>query len=338
MKFSIIPYSGDSPMSPWPSLAGKAFCLIDNSRPEDTVFFFDSSPDLPYAGPPRSSAPPALVFIHGLGDEADSWRHLIPLLNARGFRTLALDLPGFGRSAAAGRINIKKHADAVIKLLETIGGASPSPGNASSPPLQFLLAGNSMGTMIAEMVAIKKPELVQGLILIDGTIPGGPANPGFLVLAKLLFSRKWYRAYRDDPERAQASLYPYYADFEAMPWEDREFLRRRVMARVESSTQERAFFATQRSLIWNYLKASWFARHIKEFKGKILLIWGEKDRIIPKSSANVFINLRRDAEMNVISGAGHLPQQERPEETAEIIAGFVAGFVANIAAKFIDRN
>jgi len=298
-------------MKPWPSLAGKAFFFKDNSRSAETVFFYDSLPhdETPSAA---SSAAPAVVLIHGLGDEADSWRHLIPLLNSSGCRVLAVDLPGFGRSAAPGKINIKKHTAAVLKLLEVAVPEKPA-----------FLAGNSMGTLIAEMAAIKKPELVRGLILLDGTIPGGPPNPGFFRLAKLLFSRKWYRAYRNDPEDAWASLYPYYADLDTMPREDKDFLRQRVMARVESSSQERAFFATQRSLAWAFISASGLVRGIQNYKGKILLIWGEKDRIIPQSSTNVFRTLRPDAELEVIPGAGHLPQQEKPMETARLMADFM---------------
>ena len=316
MQFSISPYKGDSPMKPWPSLAEKAFCLKDDSRPVEMIFYFDAGPanGVPLTGASRSS-PPVIVLIHGLGDEADSWRRLIPLLSSYGCRVLALDLPGFGRSVTTRKTGLKNHTAAVLEVLEAAGIGSENPA---------FLAGNSMGAVIAEAAAFQKPELVKGLILIDGSLPGGPANPGLFALAKLLFSRKWYRAYRDDPEGAWASLYPYYADLDAMPREDREFLRERVMARVESPAQEQAFFSTQRSLVWTHISGvSRFTKKIKEYKGKIKLIWGENDRIIPLSSARAFRALRNDIELEIIPGAGHLPQQEKPEDTARIIADFV---------------
>ena len=321
MDMSIVPYEGDSPMKPWPHLAAKAFCLKGSTPAEGSLFFLDSSLEetsLEETSPAWNPAGlstagrPVFVLIHGLGDEADTWRRLIPLLNARGYRVLALDLPGFGRSAAPHKISLKTHAAAVIKLLESACPGSP-----------VILAGNSMGAVIAETVAFRKPELVRGLILIDGSIPGGPSNPGIFGLAKLLFSRKWYRSYRDDPDGAWASLYPYYADLDAMPQEDKEFLRGRVMERVESSTQEHAFFSTQRSLVGAFITAvSRYTSGIKSYKGKIQLIWGEKDRIVPLSSVNVFKTLRPDIALDVIPGAGHLPHQEKPEETARIMAGF----------------
>jgi pimeloyl-ACP methyl ester carboxylesterase len=313
MAYSIASYNGDSTMKPWPSLAGKAFCLEGGFRSGETLFYFDAPPEGNSAGGSGNS--PVIALIHGLGDEADSWRHIIPLLNAEGCRVLAMDLPGFGRSAASGRVNLKNHSCAVLKLIETV--LRPH----ESKDLKVFLAGNSMGALVAETAALKEPEFAHGLILIDGSIPGGPSNPGIFALATLLFSRKWYRAYRDDPEGAWASLYPYYADLDNMPWEDREFLRQRVMARVESPAQEQAFFQTQRGLIWAFTSASArFGRGIQRYKGKILLLWGESDKIIPLSSAETFRALRNDIQLEIISGAGHLPQQEKPFETARAIS------------------
>ena len=293
-------------MRPWPSLAPVAFCLKGGSPGAETIFYYDSPPGN------GASSPPAFVLIHGLGDEADSWRHVIPLLNSRGYRVLALDLPGFGRSVAPGKISIRNHVAAVLNLT-----------GAACPGVPVYLAGNSMGAVVAEMAALEKPELSRGLILIDGSIPGGPARPGPFALAKLLFSRKWYRAYRGDPEGAWASLYPYYADLDSMLRDDREFLRERVMARVASPAQERAFFATQRSLVWTFLtSSSRIIREIKEYEGEILLLWGDMDRVVPLSSAEAFQALNPDIGLELIPFAGHLPQQEKPGETARRMADF----------------
>ena len=317
MKFSIAPYSGDSPMKSWPSLASAAYCLKADSPSKnvsnETVFFYDT----------KKVSGTILVLIHGLGDEADSFRHLIPALASRGYRVLSPDLPGFGRSVTSKKISIKNHAAAVLKLIEAAAGESGLSGETPPSPARIFLVGNSMGALIAEHIAIKKPDLIHGLILIDGSIPGGPAFPGFIGLFKLLFSKKWYRAFRSDPDAAVFSLFPYYADFSALPQADRDFLAGRVIERVNSSAQEKAFFATQRSLVFSYFAAPHFTLGIRKYRGKILLIWGEKDRIIPPSSTEAFLAIRPDAEKKVIPGAGHLPHQEKPEETEKIIAEFV---------------
>ena len=300
-------------MTPWPQLAARAFYLDYGAG--GSLFFYDSLPGAGQAGP-VPAPPPVFVLIHGLGDEADTWRHLIPLLNSRGFRVLAPDLPGFGRSTTSGRINLAAHADAVLKLIE-----------AACPPGPVFLAGNSMGAALAEMAALEKPHLVRGLVLIDGSIPGGPANPGFFALAKLLYSRKWYRAFRDNPGAALLSLYPYYADLDAMGEDDKVFLKERVMARVHSSTQEEAYFATQRSLVWSFIFPARYERAIKEYRRKILLLWGDKDRIVPLSSTELFRSLNSNIRLNLIEGAGHLPQQEKPVETTGSMADFADSII-----------
>ena len=327
MEFSITPYAGDSPMRPWPALAEKAFCLKGDFLPAEGLFFFDSPPSGCRANS-GAEAPPAFVLIHGLGDEADTWRHLIPLLNSRGYRVLAPDLPGFGRSVASGKFTLKSYANAVLSLIEAaVRPLAPFDGrpdeNARPGRPAVFLAGSSMGALVVEEAAIRKPEFARGIVLIDGSIPGGPQNPGLFALAKLLFRRKWYRAYRDDAEGAWASLRPYYADLDSLPPADKEFLRQRVAARVESCAQERAFFAVQRSLVRTYMTcSSRFARKIRQYNGKILLLWGEADRIIPLSSAKAFQSLRGDIGLEIISGAGHLPHQEKPAETARLMVDF----------------
>jgi pimeloyl-ACP methyl ester carboxylesterase len=193
-----------------------------------------------------------------------------------------------------------------------------------------IVVGNSLGALVAEKTAFQRPDLVHGLVLLDGSIPGGPSNPGFFPLLKLVFSKKWYQSYRDNPDGAWSSLYPYYADLDSLPDDDKNFLKRRVMARVESSTQEEAYFSTQRSLIRAFsLESSWFSTRVQSFKGKILLIWGEKDKIIPLSSTKAFMALRKDIKLEVISGSGHLPQQEKPHETASLMADFAGQVTVN---------
>ena len=322
MEFSISPYDShvNHLMKPWPNLTSMAKLaskekLASKNRDGETIFYYDCPPN----GASVTGTVPVVVLIHGLGDEADSWRHLIPLLNSGGYRVLAPDLPGFGRSVAAGKISLKNHASAVLRLLEAQETAALGP---------VFLAGNSLGALVAEAAAFEMQSQAsppaRALILIDGSMPGGPSNPGILALAKLLLCRKWYRAYQDNPNKAWKSLYLYYANLDSMPQEDKEFLRDRVMNRVESRTQEKAFFRTQRSLIWAFMAASSsFAKKIQSYRGKILLLWGDMDRIIPLSSTETFMALRGDIEMKIIKGAGHLPQQEKPEDTARLMLEFM---------------
>jgi pimeloyl-ACP methyl ester carboxylesterase len=250
-----------------------------------------------------------LILIHGLGDEADSWRHLIPVLKEKR-RVLALDLPGFGRSVFSGRINIKTHIQAVLLLLEQTGPA--------------VLVGNSLGAIIAEGAAMARPDLARGLILVDGCFPSKvPLNSSLLFLALPFLGKAWYRGFRKNHEGAYRSLFPYYADLEALDEADREFLRERVIERVESKTQERAYFASLRSMIWHYRFAGkGYTRFIKTYPGKVLILWGEADQVLPLDSTGIILDISPNARLAVIPGAGHLPQQEKPADTAREILNF----------------
>jgi pimeloyl-ACP methyl ester carboxylesterase len=301
-------------MKPWPALAGRGRVL---SLPGGKLFFYDDNDGM--AGRSTLAEAPSLILIHGLGDEADSWRRLMPSLSGTGRRILAPDLPGFGRSEWKGKIGVKAHAQAVLDLMQDVGAASPS-----NPAI---LVGCSMGAIIAQAAAYEHPDLVKELILIDGCFPlSSVADKGMLLMGLPFLGRAWYRGFRKNHEGAWKSLYPYYRDLDAMSAEDKDFLRRRVVARVESSGQERAYFASLRSL--NNLALfgrQGFSRRIKNFPGKIHLLWGEADRVIPSAQNDAFRALRPDADFQQIPNAGHLPQQEAPEETAQAILRIMNG-------------
>jgi pimeloyl-ACP methyl ester carboxylesterase len=278
------------------------------STKRGSLFFYDT-------GPAQEGKPP-LLLIHGLGDEADSWRSLVPILHAAGHRVIAPDLPGFGRSSPRGA-NIRGQTAAVIALLEETSG----PGNPAA------LAGNSMGAVIAEATAFSRPRLVRALVLIDGCFPmKGGINSGLILMSLPFIGKKWYRAFRHDHEGAWRSLYPFYGDLDAMSDDDKQFLRKRVIDRVESGGQEKGCFASLRSLnALGLFRRGSFARRLKTYTGKILLIWGEKDAVIPRSAAEEFLLRKPDAALKTIKGAGHLPHQERPRETAEAMLAFLSG-------------
>jgi pimeloyl-ACP methyl ester carboxylesterase len=274
------------------------------------LFYYDTNTD-------DATGKPVIVLIHGLGDEADTWRHVFKPLADAGYRVIAPDLPGFGRSLWKGRIDMRCHREAVLRLLTA--------ANIAGSGNPVILAGSSLGAAVCEMAACKRPDLVKGLILIDGCFPlEDKIDKGLLKLMLPSVGKKWYRSYRKNFQLAWESLYPYYGDLNDMSAEDRAFLRERVIARVESENQERGYLSTLRSMNFFFLfNGRGISRGIKTYPGKIAILWGEKDRILPVEKAAPFRGLRPDANMTLISGAGHLPHQEKSEETAAEILRFL---------------
>jgi pimeloyl-ACP methyl ester carboxylesterase len=267
MTDKIQPFiDSKTPMKPWPALGCYAKTL-SMGKGRGRLFFYDTE---------KSDSPekPSVILIHGLGDEADTWRHIIGPLSNAGFRVLALDLPGFGRSEVSGSVNLARHGDAVIEVLEAAGLS------------QAVLVGNSMGGAVAQTTAQRRPDLVKALILIDGGLPLKTSGSAATVIGALpIIGPRWYRALRQDPGGAYASLFGFYADFDGLPQADKDFLRERVMARVESPSQERAYFSSLRSMIGaNITGIKTFAKNLADFPGRVLMIWGESDPIFPPAS------------------------------------------------------
>jgi pimeloyl-ACP methyl ester carboxylesterase len=107
---------------------------------------------------------------------------------------------------------------------------------------------------------------------------------------------------------------------------DKAFLRERVIARVYSEAQERAYFASLRSMNRIFLFGGRsFSRSVRAYPGRALLLWGDADQVFPPEKADAFRGLLPDASFRVIAGAGHLPHQEKPAETAAELLRFLAG-------------
>jgi pimeloyl-ACP methyl ester carboxylesterase len=260
-----------------------------------------------------SPAAPVLVLIHGLGDEADTWRHVIPLL-AETHRVLALDLPGFGRSAHPWRAySLLFFARSVGAFLEQLGISKAT------------LVGSSLGAAVAQGFALSRPAQVEQLVLIGGGLPIEPGLPPaqlWWFLAPGL-GEAAYTSLRRSQEEAYATLRPYYADLDALPPEDQAFLRARVWARVWSAGQRRAFLSALRWLSSDRaLRAAEFRGRLATLATPTLLLWGEHDHIVPQESGAALAALLPNGRFTVLRGVGHLPQQEQP---AALVVALHAG-------------
>lgn len=286
---------GDAFASP-PALAPRARRLTNPA-----LFFYDAG-----AGPP-------LVLIHGGGDEADSWRRVLPPLSSRR-RVVAPDLPGFGRSNPLEQYGLENIAAAVSGLAHALGLE------------RFALVGSSLGAAVASLVAAERPERVSHLVMVGGPLPGlaGPPGPAALAMLEPGAGEAMYNGLRSaGQEAAYATLAPYYADLAALPEPERAFLRERVWARVWSDTQRDAFLGVLRAL---YRPGPSPAEIAGRLRGvPTLLLWGERDAVVGLEASRATLELLPGARLEIIPGAGHLPHQERPGAFVEALERFLGG-------------
>lgn len=102
----------------------------------------------------RAGKGPTVLFVHGFGQSSVYWQDWVELLGQRGVHAVALDLPGFGGSARVpGPYAIESLSDAVAEFIRAhdLGAVA--------------LVGNSMGSTVAQHVALRHPALVQRLLL-----------------------------------------------------------------------------------------------------------------------------------------------------------------------------
>lgn len=105
---------------------------------------------------PAPDHQPVVVLLHGLGADAESWHFQYPVLIQAGFRPLAPDLPGFGRSTmSAQRWSVKRTASRLAAWLAALGID------------RFALVGHSMGGAVAQELASICAERVEKLVLVN---------------------------------------------------------------------------------------------------------------------------------------------------------------------------
>jgi pimeloyl-ACP methyl ester carboxylesterase len=108
----------------------------------------------------RAGAGPPVLLVMGLGMNATGWWRTIPVL-ARRFTVLSFDNRGVGRSGRPpGPYSMAQMADDAVAVLDAAGVEAAH------------VYGVSLGGMIAQEIALRRPERVLGLVLA-ATTPGG---------------------------------------------------------------------------------------------------------------------------------------------------------------------
>ncbi len=257
---------------------------------------------------------PALVLIHGLQDEADSWQRVFEPLT-RTHRVVALDLPGFGRSDKSRRAyTIGLFAKTVLAVMTQLGIDRAA------------LAGNSLGGMIAEHIALTQTPRVTALALLSGTLSitrHPPSNAGGI--RQRLFANRielqYFETLRRDPQAAYRTLKPYYRDLAGLPQTQRDFLFQRVNERVWDEPQRRAAFSVRNNMLPFFaLNALRIRREIAKLRVPTQVIWGADNVIFPTANGPARAALQPGAVFHALPECGHLPQQEQPERVVEILA------------------
>ncbi|MBI3867389.1 MAG: alpha/beta hydrolase [Verrucomicrobia bacterium] len=247
-----------------------------------------------------------LILVHGFMASSYDWKEALTLVSNR-FRVVAIDLKGFGFSAKpSGDYTLAAQADLVVRLLDHLKID------------KAVLCGQSMGGNVVMRVALRHPERVMGLILVDsaGLKPvngkGGGAAPGYarwpvigpLVTALALSSDAVVRSglskcYFDKAKVTGERVATCY-----------RVLRTRDGLSAAMATQAQNSTDLTESLIGSLRQPT-------------LVIWGAEDQLIPIEAGKRFNALIHGSRLVTFERCGHVPQAEMPRQFAKEVLEFL---------------
>ncbi len=258
--------------------------------------------------PPSFSAlgsGPTVLMLHGIGGGHLAFAPQMETLASAGYRAVAWDAPGYGRSAPIEPYTFKGLADACAALIAQL--------RCSEAPT---LVGHSMGGMVAQELVARRPELVGRLVLCGTSASFGRKPDGQVAQA-------WcdeFVAQRMQPLDAgqtmgqiAARLVPQMIGPAALPEGVR--LAEQCMAQVPPATYRRAVQA----LVTFDRQAALSAVAVPT-----LLIAGEFDRNASVANMNRMRESIAGARLVEMKGVGHLMNLEAPDDFDAHVLDFLA--------------
>lgn len=255
---------------------------------------------------PRDSAETPMLLVHGLGATLDHWALAVPLF-ARHRRVLAIDLPGFGRSAKPDRLYAPAEFVAVLRgFLRALGVE------------RVVLVGHSMGGAISAELTLDHGDAVERLVLVDAA--GMTRMPtGLLDYLVERFEQSV------DPKRIVLPPRLVRAMVKLVFYEPSAFAERNVV-RILASMSEEDWPDRVRSFVRSVsgLARSRVRQRLAEIRLPTLIVWGARDRVLPLRHGRRLHDGIRGSKLVVFPRTGHCPQIERPEAFCEAVESFLA--------------
>lgn len=263
---------------------------------------------------------PPVLLIHGLGSSGSlEWRLNLQALTSR-HRVIALDLPGFGRSA---KPPIEYTVDFFVGRVAAFLAALDVP--------RLAVVGASLGGRVAVGLALQEPHRVARLCLVDALGFGRPRRhwaymamvvPGVgeLMMRSVALGirrlppqlvRRLWATYLRRPRR-YARLLP-----------DAHLRDARVLLREPGF--RRAYLGTLRALARGHALGEHLLvdAELARLQVPTLLVWGEEDRLFPPMHAREAAQRIAGARVEIFAGCGHTPQLEDAQRFNAVLEGFL---------------
>jgi pimeloyl-ACP methyl ester carboxylesterase len=249
---------------------------------------------------------PLLVLLHGFGDSFTTWEGWVRELKTQ-FHIISVDFPGHGLTRAPQGSRLS--ADGLADFVDAFAAQLALP--------KFAVAGNSMGGGAAWQLAVRHPQRIDALILVDAAGFPNDAPPGKVPLAFKILQYPLGRAALSKidnrpliEEGLKTDVYdkslitPFivdrWADFQRAPG------HRAILMSIDMSAPARPA-----------------PELVSTIKAPTLILWGESDPLIEPAAAQKFAAAIAGAKLITYPKVGHLPQIEIPQRSAADVAAFL---------------
>jgi pimeloyl-ACP methyl ester carboxylesterase len=254
---------------------------------------------------------PVIVLVHGITSTSATWERVMPAL-AKRFTVIAPDLLGHGGSAKPrGDYSLGAYASGVRDMLIALGHERAT------------FVGHSLGGGVAMQLAYQFPERCERLVLIDSGGLGSEVNlllrsatlPGAELVLPLLASERVLGAGR--------SVGRFFGHFGLRVRTDIAEMARGHASLADPDARA-AFVHTLRTIVdpmgqrVNANDRLYLAEEVP-----FLIIWGERDSIIPVAHAHSVHERVPSSQLEIFEEAGHFPHVDEPQRFIEVLTDFI---------------
>ncbi len=285
-----------------------------------------------------SGAP--VILLHGFPELAFSWRYQLPALAAAGFRAIAPDQRGYGRTDVPGKVRDYR----IEELIADIHGLLDAMQLESAS-----FAGHDWGSLLLWQMAMRAPERIDRMVILNiPHYPRLPVDP--IQVMRERFGNDFYivnfqdsdkadKAFAADPahffdvmmRRGQISR----EQFDQLPADRKSLSLLQVMARNQSSGEplltdaERDYYAAAFARTGFTGPINWYRNWTlnwetqAEFDQRVdiptLFIGAADDVVVSLEHIEAMKPLVDDLEIHMLEHCGHWSQQERPDEVNRLM-------------------
>ncbi|QUD84088.1 alpha/beta hydrolase [Gordonia polyisoprenivorans] len=265
---------------------------------------------------------PALLLIHGIGDNSSTWDEVIPML-AQHYTVIAPDLLGHGRSdKPRADYSVPAFANGMRDLLVVLGVT------------KVTVVGHSLGGGVAMQFCYQFPRFVERLVLVAAGGVTREVNPALRLVTLPVVNEVLTLLRIPGVMPALQGAAKALVSLPRLPGVPQEISPRRtlndhedllrVLGDLADPHAQAAFLRTLRAVVdWRGQAVTMLDRCYLTERLPVLFVWGELDTVIPYEHALIGHSAIPHSELATFPGAGHFPFHDDPERFVQVITSFL---------------